>query len=180
MRRFLALALLLSSARAAYYPQSGKWHYSSGEVQQLGAPVTLRGVTVQPMRHMLGGQTISEDLLEFRGGALLLRGIRVGKRLTWFLPPLIVYPASPLSPGQSWQSVSSTPGGAATLRSTVLESQPVNTPAGKFNALLIRSELQQGKALSVQLSAFVPGLGVVRYQSEGGNVDLVSGGADGN
>lgn len=174
---FWLLALLTGTVYAApqisYYPEKGHWTYSSGETQQLAAPVTVRGVQVRPMQHQIGGQTVTEDLLEFTGGKVLLRGIRIGNKLTWYLPPLLVYPASPLAPGQSWQSFSSTPSGAVMLRGTVLQGEPVSTPAGKFNALLIRSDLQQGKNLSTQFSYFVPGLGVVRYQTAGGAaVDL--------
>lgn len=176
MRRLLAIWLLAGNLAAAeYYPSQGHWSYSSGEVQTLAAPTSVRGVAVVPMQHKIGGQLISEDLLQFVDGKVLLRGIRIGGKLTWYLPPLTVYPASPLSPGQSWQSFSSTPQGAVRLSSTVIEAQPLTTPAGKFNALLIRSDLQQGKAVSTQFSYFVPGLGVVRYQAAAGAlaVDLV-------
>ncbi len=175
----LGLALL-GSARAQYYPSQGHWVwvYASGETQRLGSAATVRGVSVLPMQHLIAGQLISEDLLEYRDNQVLLRGIRTagrtGSKLTWYLPPITLYPASPLAPGQSWQSLSSTPLGAIKLSSRVLSGEPVTTPAGKFNALLIRTDVQQNKTTSTQYSYFVPGLGVVRYQSEGGAaVDLV-------
>ncbi|UWX63366.1 hypothetical protein [Deinococcus rubellus] len=81
-------------------------------------------------------------------------------------PPLTVYPSSPLTLGQRWESTS----GSLKLSSRVMGSEPLSLSAGNFNALLIRSDVSSGGGTSTQYSYFVPGLGVVRYQTAGGQV----------
>ncbi|GAA3996907.1 hypothetical protein GCM10022631_04200 [Deinococcus rubellus] len=166
----LLALLLLSSGRAAgnYFPNapSTTWRYSSGEIQQIGQPTTVKGVSVIPTAHQIGGVTVSEDLLEYRGGGVYLRGVRIGKQVVWYTPPLTVYPSSPLTLGQRWESTS----GSLKLSSRVMGSEPLSLSAGNFNALLIRSDVSSGGGTSTQYSYFVPGLGVVRYQTAGGQV----------
>ncbi|AZI41346.1 hypothetical protein EHF33_00105 [Deinococcus psychrotolerans] len=179
MKRGLLLAPLLASllsstvlAAGNYFPNAPStiWRYSSGETQVIGQPVTVNGVSVIPTAHQIGGTTVSEDLLEYRGGGVYLRGVRIGKQVIWYTPPLTVYPSSPLSLGQRWESSS----GGLKLSSRVMGNEPLSLPAGNFNALLIRSDVSSGKSTSTQYSYFVPGLGVVRYQAAGGQVvDLV-------
>ncbi|UWX63365.1 hypothetical protein [Deinococcus rubellus] len=86
----LLALLLLSSGRAAgnYFPNapSTTWRYSSGEIQQIGQPTTVKGVSVIPTAHQIGGVTVSEDLLEYRGGGVYLRGVRIGKQVVWYTP----------------------------------------------------------------------------------------------
>ncbi|GAA5511749.1 hypothetical protein Dcar01_00462 [Deinococcus carri] len=171
------LLLLASSALSApapdYYPrQPGTtWSYSSGETQVIAAPTTVRGVPVVPVGHQYGGQTYTQDLLEYRpDGSVWLRGVKAGDRLTWYAAPLNVYPPGPLRPGQRWQS------GGGTLKSSsqVVGSEPVRVPAGTFNALVIRTDLMVGGRQSTQLTSFVPGIGVVRYQTaDGSRIDLL-------
>ena len=172
MKRALLLAVSLTgfalAAGSAYFPNTPAttWRYSSGETQQIGQPTTVKGVSVIPTAHQIGGRTVSEDLLEYRGGGVYLRGVRIAGQVVWYTPPLTVYPSSPLTLGQRWESKS----GSLKLSSRVMGNEPLSLPAGNFNALLIRSDVSSGKSVSTQYSYFVPGLGVVRYQAEGGQV----------
>ncbi|AWN23111.1 hypothetical protein DKM44_07630 [Deinococcus irradiatisoli] len=171
MKRGLVLALLLCGAALSagnYFPNtpSTTWRYSNGETQQVGQPTTIKGVNVIPTAHQVSGRTVSEDLLEYRGGGVYLRGVRIGTQVIWYNPPLTVYPSSPLSLGQRWESSS----GQIKLSSRVMGNEPLSLPAGNFNALLIRSDVSSGPSTSTQYSYFVPGLGVVRYQAAGGQV----------
>ncbi|MFC4456006.1 hypothetical protein [Deinococcus sonorensis] len=173
----LALAALPFSTLAApppgYYPaQTGiSWRYSNGETQRLEAARVVRGVTVTPLSHVLGGVTVSQDLMAYRPDGVYLHGVQVGTRVSWYSPPLQVYPAAPLSPGQTWTSGTA----ALQLSGRVMGTQAIRTQAGSYNTLVIRSELRTSSgAGNVQYSYFVPGLGVVRYQgSDGGTVDLL-------
>ena len=123
-----------------------------------------------PVNHQYGGKTFTQDLLEYRpDGSVWLRGLNVGGKLMWYPSPLNVYPPGPLIPGQRWQS------GAGALRSvgSVLGSEAVRTPAGTYNALVVRTDLTVGGQPSTQITYFVPSLGVVRYiTADGTRVDL--------
>ncbi|WP_425147868.1 hypothetical protein [Deinococcus sp.] len=190
MRRpllFLVYLTLLGVSLAAvpdtYFPHAPgtAWHYSGGEVQQALLPTTLRGVRVVPLSHSFGTQLVSLDYLEYRGGGVYLRGVQAGGargRLSWYLPPLTVYPPGPLMVGQSWSSES----GGLRLGGQVVGSQAITSAYGSFNALLIRTETLAisaavgavARAPSVQYVYFVPGLGAVRYQTaDGSTVDLL-------
>ena len=169
--RALPILLLLSTALASgtYFPSAPStiWRYSSGETQQLGQPVTIKGVSVTPTAHQLGGRTVSEDLLEYRGSGVYLRGVRIAGQVIWYNPPLTVYPSSPLTLGQRWESVS----GSLKLSSRVMGNEALSIAAGNFNTLVIRSDVSSGgSSVSTQYSYFVPGLGVVRYQTASGQV----------
>ena len=171
MRRVSFLLLLLcggAQAAGAYFPSAPAttWRYSSGETQLIGQPTVVRGVSVTPTAHQIDGRTVSEDLLEYRGGGVYLRGVRIGKQVIWYDPALTVYPSSPLTLGQRWESVS----GSLKLSSRVMGNEPLSLKAGNFNTFVIRSDVTAGKTVSTQYSYFVPGLGVVRYQTAGGQV----------
>ncbi|WP_293911524.1 hypothetical protein [Deinococcus sp.] len=176
MKRVLSLSLMLCAqmlgsvalAAGSYFPDTpGKsWKYSSGETQQLGQPVVIRGVNVIPTAHIIGGRTVSEDLNEYRGGGVFLRGVRIGAQVIWYNPPLTIYPSSPLSLNQHWESAS----GSLKLSSRVIGSEPLSLSAGNFNTLVIRTDVNSGAATSSQFTYFVPGLGVVRFQTAGGQV----------
>jgi len=169
----LLLACAPTLAQGAhYYPhQPGRtWTYTSGETQVVAPSMTYRGVQLTPVNHGYGGQTLTQDLLEYRpDGSVWLRGLKVGGRLTWYASPLNVYPPGPLTPGQRWQS------GGSALKSVghVLGTEAVRVPAGTYNAFVIRTDLTVGRQQSSQVTYFVPGLGVVRYvTADGSRIDL--------
>jgi len=170
---FASLTLATSAVAASYFPSAPgtTWRLSNGEVQKLLQSVVMRGVRVTPLQHVIKGKLVSEDLLEFRTGGVFLRGTRVGGKVTWYEPPLTVYPSSPLSPGQSWTSTS----GGLTITARVLGQEALVTEAGRFNALVIRNDVTTvSGASSSSFSYFVPGLGTVRYVSgNGSTVDLL-------
>ncbi|MVN87409.1 hypothetical protein GO986_11585 [Deinococcus sp. HMF7620] len=173
-RLLLACLLLPAGAQALapdanYYPRRPgmRWVYSSGETQVAGAPVVHRGVTVTPVSHQYGATTFSQDLLEHRAdGSVWLRGVNTGGRLTWYTPPLNIYPPGPLRPGMTWQSAAA----GVTQRSLVTGVAPLTTPAGAFNALKIRTETTAGGKVSAQTTYFVPTVGVVRFDTADGSV----------
>lgn len=182
MRRALILvALFLTpvlAASAAYFPNATgtQWRYSNGETQLVGKPRTVQGVPVVPVQHSVGGKLVSEDYLEYTASGVYLRGVQAGGKLNWYTPPLQVYPASPLSPGQVWSSQTAT---GLRLSGRVVGTQALRTQSGSYNALVVRSEVVAGGSVGVQNSStqyayFVPGLGVVRYQTaDGSTVDLL-------
>jgi hypothetical protein len=176
MKRVFSLALLLSAqtlgsaalAAGSYFPDTPakSWKYSSGETQQLGQPVTIKGVRVIPTAHIVAGRTVSEDLNEYRGGGVFLRGVRIGGQVIWYNPPLTIYPSSPLVLNQHWESAS----GSLKLSSRVIGNEPLSLSAGNFNTLVIRTDVNAGAATTSQFTYFVPGLGIVRYQTASGQV----------
>ena len=175
-----ALTLLLAGAwtlagaasPTTYYPYTAgkKWVYSSGEVQVVGAPRTVRGVAVTPVAHQVGGKTVSEDLLELRADGVYLRGILAGGQVSaWYQPALLVYPSGPLTPGTRWESAS----GKVRLAGRVMGQQALSTASGRYNALVIRTDLTSSAGTSSQYQYFVPGVGTVRYATaDGSSVDL--------
>lgn len=168
----LTLLSGVSLAAGGYYPSTPGtiWKLSSGEVQRLLEPLSVRGVKVTPLQHSVNGKLVSEDLLDFAGGGVRLRGTRSNNTLTWYDPPLTVYPPAPLTPGQSWSSTTA----GLTLKSRVMGQEALENAAGKFNALVIRNEVTTSSGgASASYSYFVPGVGTVRYLgASGGAVDL--------
>lgn len=161
------------SAFPNYYPNKPgtRWTYSSGETQIIGTPITHKGVKVTPVSHQYGSTTYTQDLLEFRAdGSVWLRGVNAGGRLSWYNPPLNVYPPAPLSPGMKWS------GATANLKTsnTVVGVTPLKLAAGTFNALTIRTDTNAGGKISTQLTYFVPTMGIVRYETaDGSRIDLL-------
>lgn len=169
----LAWAAAQGKAYPDYYPsKSGtSWTYSSGETQVVGPPQTHRGVRVVPVSHQFGGKTFTQDLLEYRpDGSVWLRGVNAGGRLGWYAAPLKVYPPAPLTPGQRWFS------GKGNLKSvsTVTGVAAINSGGRKYNALSVRTQTNAGGRISVQTTYFVPGVGIVRYETaDGAQIDLL-------
>lgn len=172
MRRafFLLLGMALSSALAVntnYYPHApgNYWTYNSGEMQVVGKAVSYKGVSVIPLNHQFGKILVRQDLLEYRSdGSVWLRGVNQGGKLQWYAAPLNIYPPGPLKMGQEWAT------GASISR--VVGSSGVKNQAGTYNALIISTETP--RAGRAQLAYFVPGVGVVRYQTaEGGITELI-------
>ena len=167
------------AANDSYFPNTPgtQWRYSNGETQQTGKARVIGGVNVVPVGHSVNGKLVSEDYLEYRSDGVYLRGVQAGGKLNWYLPPLQVYPASPLAPGQVWTSVT---GSGLRLSGRVVGTQALRTQSGSYNALVVRSEVAAGGTVtgvqksSTQYAYFVPGLGVVRYQTaDGSTVDLL-------
>ncbi len=169
----LAWAAAQGQTYPEYYPhKSGThWTYSNGETQVVGPAVTHRGVRVVPVSHQFGGKTFTQDLLEYRAdGSVWLRGVNTGGRLGWYAAPLNIYPPAPLTPGQRWTSVS----GNMTVSGAVTGVATVETSGRRYNALSIRTETSAGGRVSVQTAYFVPGLGVVRFETaDGSRVNLL-------
>ncbi|GGL74396.1 hypothetical protein GCM10010840_10640 [Deinococcus aerolatus] len=169
----LAGAAAQGRAYPEYYPhKSGThWTYSNGETQVVGPAVTHRGVRVVPVSHQFGGKTFTQDLLEYRAdGSVWLRGVNTGGRLGWYAAPLNIYPPAPLTPGQRWTSAS----GNMTVSSAVTGVATIETSGRRYNALSIRTETSAGGRVSVQTAYFVPGLGVVRFETaDGSRVNLL-------
>lgn len=183
----LTLSALAFAAIAAaqgqypnYYPSrpGTHWTYSSGETQVVGNPVTHKGVRVTPVSHQYGSTTYSQDLLEYRpDGSVWLRGIWLkgggsgsSGKLTWYNPPLNVYPPAPLTPGMTWAS--STAGLKTT--STVTGLAAVKAGTSTYNALTISTLTNAGGKMSTQVTYFVPSVGVVRYETaDGSQINLM-------
>lgn len=176
----LSSLLLLACAPAAgaatpsgYYPQATglRWSYSSGETQEIGTPAVYKGVRVIPVTHQYGSTVYTQDLLEYRAdGSVWLRGVNAGGRVNWYTPPLNVYPPGPLTPGQTWSSAS----GALKSSSRVTGVEPLRVGKTSYNTLVIRTVLTSGGRQSIQLTYFVPTVGVVRYQTaDGSQIDLM-------
>lgn len=174
----LIAALLLGLAAAqGYYPAAAgySWTYSSGETQAMQGPREMNGRQVYVLVHYLDGVPISEDYLEYGDGGVYSHGSAAGGQLLSYQPPLLVYPPEPLAPGMQWTSTTNLPGFSLTLDSEVLGMRGVATPAGRFNALLIRqTSLTSSGGQSVLELYFVPGVGLVRFVTQDGTViDLI-------
>lgn len=160
-----------------YYPAEAgmSWTYSSGETQQLSGPRDFGGFDVMVLTHYFDGVPISEDYLVYDAAGVVTHGTAAGGQVYRYDPPLLVYPASPLAQGSTWTSSTDLADFRLTLSSEVLGLRGVATPAGRFNALLIRqTTLTSNGGQTVLDIFFVPGVGIVRFATQDGNViDLI-------
>jgi len=178
--RLLVLSILLLGGTATaqgYYPsESGlSWTYSSGETQQLSGPRDVGGRQVMVLTHYFDGVPISEDYLEYTEQGVFSHGSAAGGQVFQYQPALVVYPPAPLEPGKAWTGTTSLTGFDLTLSAEVLGLRGVATPAGRFNAFLIRqTTLTSNGGQTVLDIYFVPAVGIVRFQTQDGTViDLI-------
>lgn len=173
----LALVLAVTASAQDYFPAAPgySWTYSSGETQALSGPRELNGRDVFVLVHYFDGVPISEDYLEYGKEGVYSHGSAAGGQLYPYDPPLLVYPAGPLAPGQKWTSTTNLPGFSLTLDSEVMGMRGVATSEGRYNALLIRqTSLTSNGGQTVLDLYFVPGVGVVRFITQDGTViDLI-------
>lgn len=182
-RRIAGVALLawLAAAGAAaqpYYPYGDglSWTYSSGETQIMQGPRLLDGQEVMVLTHYFEGAPVSEDYLIFRDdGSVVSVGTASGGQRFAYDPPLLIWPAPPLQPSQTWQSTTEVAGISLTLSSEVLGLQGVRTSAGRFNAFQVRQVTLTSSGARTILDLFVvPTVGIVRFVSQDGTtVDLI-------
>lgn len=173
----LAPALLGAAAAQGYHPSEPgmSWTYSSGETQVLSGPREFAGTQVLVLTHYFEGMPISEDYLVYVDGGVLSLGTAAGGQSLSYEPPLQIYAPGPLQVGQSWQSTTRLAGFELTLTAEVLGVRGVRTPAGRFNALLIRQRTVTSTGAQTVLDLyFVPSVGVVRFVAQDGTtVDLI-------
>lgn len=174
-----ALAILWAGLAfgQAYYPhQTGlSWTYSSGETQQLGGPRDLGGRQVMVLTHYFEGVPISEDYMEYTAQGVISYGSAAGGQVYVYEPALVVYPQEPLTQGMTWTGTTTLAGFNLTLSSEVIGLRGVATPAGRFNALLIRqTTLTSNGGQTVLDIYFVPAVGIVRFVTQDGStIDLI-------
>lgn len=177
----LATTLLLVVAAAAsaqgYYPSEPgmSWTYSSGETQTLSGPRELGGRQLMVLTHYFDGVPISEDYLEYTEQGVFSHGSAAGGQVFQYQPALVVYPPAPLEPGKAWTGTTSLTGFDLTLSAEVLGLRGVATPAGRFNAFLIRqTTLTSNGGQTILDIYFVPTVGIVRFETQDGTViDLI-------
>ena len=181
MVRVLALVVVwvLSAASFAndYYPRGEglSWTYSSGETQTMSGTRDWNGLEVSVLIHYLEGVPVSEDYLTFDPDGVRTHGTAAGGTVVRYVPPLLIYAAPPLQPGASWSTTTEIAGLAITLSSEVVGMRGVQTPAGRFNALQIRQRTLTSTGGRTLLEVIlVPGVGIVRFVTEGGTtIDLI-------
>src|SRR5690606_29571068 len=102
-------------------------------------------------------------------------GSAAGGQVFQYQPALVVYPPAPLEPGKAWTGTTSLTGFDLTLSAEVLGLRGVATPAGRFNAFLIRQPtLTSNGGQTVLDIYFVPAVGILRFQTLDGTVfDLI-------
>lgn len=170
--------LLLGVALAqstGYYPHGlgFRWAYSSGETQAL---VKERGAgqasgSIWKLEHLYGRQVRFADLIQYGVSGVWLLGVIINGRTIDYQPALKLYPAAPLRVGEQWSSQVGFEGLYIAHVSQVLKVEGINTPVGRFNAFVVRSSLSTDTGGgSVVDMYFVPGVGVVRYATPGGEI----------
>ncbi|MDX2006579.1 MAG: hypothetical protein SFU83_15000 [Meiothermus sp.] len=176
MRRWLSVLLfgvLVLAQGAGYYPSKigWSWTYSSGEVQTLVRDES--GVLVLERR--FPNRPVVADLLRYTPDkGVLLEGILINGREQRYSPALQLYPQPPLYIGQRWGGRSRFNNQSVALIGEVNRVEGVNVPAGRFNAYVLRTSTVTGGGGNVVLEVyFVPGVGVVRYATTDGAIDLV-------
>ncbi len=173
----LIIAIFSAASAQDYYPAAAglSWTYSSGETQTISGPRSFQGREVWVLTHYLEGVPISEDYLEYGEDGVISHGSAAGGEVFVYSPPLLVYPPAPLEAGMTWASTTGLPGFNLTLDSSVVGVGGVATPSGRFNALQIRqTTLTSNGGQTVLQLYLVPGVGVVRFQTQDGTViDLI-------
>ncbi len=165
------------AAAQAYYPHDPgmSWTYSSGETQMLSGPRQMGERSVMVLTHYYDGVPISEDYLEYRADGVFSHGTAAGGQVYGYEPGLVVYPAEPLAQGHTWTSTSRMAGFNLTLSAEVVGLRGVATPAGRFNALLIKQTTLTSNGAQTLLDIyFVPTVGIVRFVTQDGTIiDLI-------
>lgn len=168
--------LAVAVAQPSYYPSDPgmSWTYSNGETQMLTGPRDVLGGSRMILTHYFTGVPVSEEILSFSGG-VVSHGTAAGGETMPYSPPLTVYPPSPLTVGDRWQSTTTVTGIDITLASEVLGLQGVRTPAGRYNALHLRqTTLTSSGGRTVLDLFFVPTVGIVRFVTQDGTqIDLI-------
>lgn len=178
---FLATAGVVPLAEAqtkSYYPSTigMTWSFSNGETQKFIQPQTVKGLRMTTLMHSFGSQIVQLDYLEYSKEGVFLKGSKVGGKLTWYEPKLMLYPPSPITVGLQWKS------SAHIDKKNVIEyvghvvgQEAVVNPAGRFNAFVIRTDIQTSSgAQNTLYTYFVPTLGPVKWvTSDGTSVNLV-------
>ncbi|HEX2863198.1 MAG TPA: hypothetical protein VHN99_01410 [Deinococcales bacterium] len=171
-----AVAFLPALAQADYYPfhAGQKWLYSSGETQSITGTRTVGGLKALVMQHAVGSRVSQEDFLLVRSDGVFMLGYAAGGAQVLYTPALQVYPAAPLAVGDRWSGSAKVGKSTVAVSSRVIAQEGVSVPAGRFNALVIRSSVTTSTgAASVADAYFVPGIGTVRYVTQDGSkVDL--------
>jgi len=183
-RRTLLLIVVLAMVGAVawaqtpegYFPSAAgmSWTYSSGETQTLSGPREVNGQQVMVLTHYYDGVPVSEDYLRFGEGVDTI-GTAAGGQIVPYDPPLTVYAPGPLQQGMQWKSTTQLKDFSITLSAEVLGVRGVRTPAGRYNALLIRQRTLTSNGGQTSLDLFfVPGVGVVRFVTQDGTtIDLI-------
>ncbi len=175
---FAALLIGVVWGKEEFFPHSDglSWTYGNGETQTLSGPHEVDGANVMILAHIVEGELVSEDYLIYsEAGVQSLGTSTVGGDLLQYDPPLLIYQGARLSVGQAWQSDTELLGLEISLQSEVTGIQGIETPVGKFNALVIRqSTITNTGGRTTLYLYFVPAIGVVRFvQSDGTVVNLV-------
>ena len=174
----LAAAGLSASAQGDYYglKMGSVWTYSNGETQTLTKERTIKGQSYLVMTRSNAGKVTSEDYLLVNAQGMQLAGSRYSGKDYMYTPPLVIYPVGPMTVGMRWSSSATSPLGSYAFASSIQRSEGVATPAGRFNALVVRTSVTTSSGAStVQDAYFAPGAGVVRFVTQdGAAVDLIS------
>jgi hypothetical protein len=175
MRQLTLLWILLTGlAQGAYYPHGSgwAWRYSSGELQTM-KPL---GSGVWELIHSFSGIVRSIDLLRYTPQGIYLVGLIADGQEELYQPALELYPSGPLYVGEEWGGQSRFEGHQVRMFAWVEGLRGISTPAGRFNAFLLRiSWVVEGGGEELLRDYFVPGLGVVRYEVPGAPpVDLIA------
>lgn len=172
------VAGLSASAQGDYYglKMGSVWTYSNGETQTLSSERTVKGQKYLVMTRSNAGKVTSEDYLLVNAQGMQLAGSRYSGKDYMYTPALLIYPAAPLTVGQRWSSNATSPLGQYAFSSSIQRSEGIATPAGRFNALVVRTSVTTSSGASTTQEAyFAPGAGVVRFITQDGSaVDLVS------
>jgi hypothetical protein len=177
----LGLAQAATSIQDYFALRPGlRWSYSNNTSQEILAVRKVNGQSVLVLKHFVEGKPTSEDYLQIvEGNGVFYYGTKatIGKKpqLTWYNPPLALYPKGPIEVGQTWQSSSTIGKATITLAARVISTEGLVTKAGRYNALVIRSQITtSGGASSVSDAYFVPAIGTVRFVTQdGSSVELV-------
>ncbi len=175
---FIALIINFAWVREDFFPHRDglSWTYSNGETQTLSGPHEVEGLNVMILSHTVEDQLVSEDYLVYLDtGVYSIGTSTLGGDLLRYSPPLVIYEGNQFSVGQVWQSNTELMGLEINLQSEVTGVQGIETPVGRFNALVIRQSTitNTGGRTTLHLY-FVPAVGVVRFiQGDGTVIDLV-------
>lgn len=193
---WLLLAFLSTWAGAEnFYPQENgmRWRYDNGEVQVMSGPRSMAEITealgvemapnlaeypVMTVSKYLNDTLVTEDYLIYTEDAVYSLGSTItGSLVFWYDVPSLVYQGAQLRIGDNWASRSTVEkyNVEITTATEVLGMRGVETPAGRFNALVIRQDTVGDNGIQNYLDMyFVPTVGIVRFETvDGSAVNLV-------
>jgi len=181
VRFSIILAIILAPAALAvdYFPLTtgNEWSYTMSNGMQMKVVVTgaapVRGIRCSVVETTVGWQASREYMAIEADGLKTYKTQAQGQEFLY--DPPVVRIKLPLQAGQTWTSTVNQSGMAMTTTNQTMGTERVQTPAGVFDCIKIRSTAAlPGQPPMVSLSYYADGVGLVYQTVQAGGQELIA------